>query len=213
MKIFAIELSSRHGSIALIEDGRITAEKSWIETFKNRQQLFDSMADLGVVWDSVDVFAVGRGPGAFSGMRIGFSVINSLAAPGGKPVYALNSGAALAAQIGAEHLAVVGDARRNKVWAGVFNGSDIEKDFELMERDELARFVPEGSLVVSPDHDRLEDLLADFNVQENAHPVFPTAGALGQLVYQRLENGIKSEPFEPLYMHPPVFIKPRFPAG
>jgi hypothetical protein len=32
------------------------------------------------------------------------------------------------------------------------------------------------------------------------------------LVHQRLENGVASEPLEPLYMHPPVFIEPRFPA-
>jgi len=212
VKIFAIELSSKQGSIALVEDGKIVAEKTWIETFKNRQQLFDSMDELDVDWDSIDVFAAGRGPGAFSGMRIGFSVINSLAAPGGKSVYVLNSGAALAAQIGAERVAVVGDARRNKVWAGIFSGSELEKEFKLMEYDELAAFIPEGTLVVSPDHERLEELLADFQIQENAEPVFPTAGKLGELVFQRLESDIESEPFEPLYMHPPVFIAPRFPA-
>ncbi|MCK4563738.1 MAG: tRNA (adenosine(37)-N6)-threonylcarbamoyltransferase complex dimerization subunit type 1 TsaB [Verrucomicrobia bacterium] len=212
MKIFAIELSSKHGSIALVEDGKIAAEKSWIENFKNRQQLFNAMMELGMDWACVDVFAVGRGPGAFSGMRIGFSVVNSLAAPGGRPAYALNSGAALAAQTGVERIAVVGDARRNKVWAGVFNGNDLEKEFQLLERDELAGFVPENTLVVSPDHDRLEDLLSNFHIMEEAAPVFPTAGLLGQLVFQRLENGLESEPFEPLYMHPPVFIEPRFPS-
>lgn len=212
MKIFAIELSSKHGSIALVEDGAVVAEKSWVENFKNRQQLFDAMAEIGVDWNSVDLFAVGRGPGAFSGMRIGFSVINSLAAPGGKPVYALNSGAALAAQIGAERTVVVGDARRNKVWAGLFSDGELEKEFQLLERDELAAFVPANALVVSPDHDRLEELLENFRSMERAEPVFPTAGKLGQLVFQRLENGHESEPFEPLYMHPPVFIAPRFPA-
>jgi tRNA threonylcarbamoyladenosine biosynthesis protein TsaB len=212
MKIFAIELSSKQGSIALVEDGGIVAEKSWIENFKNRQQLFDAMAELSVDWESVDVFAAGRGPGAFSGMRIGFSVINSLAAPAGKPVYALNSGAALAAQIGVECVTVVGDARRNKVWAGVFAGSELEKEFKLMERDELAAFVPANTLVVSPDHDRLEELLADYQTLKSNEAVFPTAGKLGELVFQRLKKGIESEPFEPLYMHPPVFIAPRFPA-
>ncbi len=213
MKIFSIELSSKQGSIALIEDGAITAEKNWTENFKNRQQLFDAMDGLGVDWNTVDLFVAGRGPGAFSGMRISFSVINSLAAPGGKPVYALNSGAALAAQIDAERLAIVGDARRNKVWAGLFHGTTLEKEFQLMERDELAAFVPEDTLVVSPDHDRLEELLSDFKIMDAAEPVFPAAGALGQLVFQRCENGLESEPFEPLYMHPPVFVKPRFPAG
>lgn len=212
MKIFAIELSSRFGSVALIENGNIVLEKSWEENFKNRQQLFDSIEELGVDWDTVDCFAVGRGPGAFSGMRIGFTVVNALAAPGGKPVYALNSGAALAAQIGVERIAVVGDARRNKVWAGVFCSTELEKEFQLMELAELKEFIPEGTLVVSPDHDRLVDLLADFQTVETTESVFPTAGMLGKLVAQRLENGIASEPFEPLYMHPPVFIKPRFPA-
>jgi len=212
MRIFAIELSSRFGSLALVEDGAVVVEKNWEENFKNRQQLFDAMAATETDWNSIDYFAAGRGPGAFSGMRIAFSVVNSLAAPGGKPVYALNSGAALAAQCGAERTAVVGDARRNKVWAGLFSGSELEKGFQLLERDELAGFVPPEALVVSPDHDRLEELLADFRTLPAAEPVFPTAGKLGQLVSQRLEKGIESGPFEPLYMHPPVFIAPRFPA-
>jgi tRNA threonylcarbamoyl adenosine modification protein YeaZ len=212
VRIFAIELSSRFGSLALVEEGTVVAEESWEENFKNRQQLFDAMAAMEIDWNSVDCFAVGRGPGAFSGMRISFSVANSLAAPGGKPVYALNSGAALAAQIGATRTVVVGDARRNKVWAGVFSGSELESEFQLMERDELKGFVPPDALVVSPDHDRLDELLAGFRIMESAGPVFPSAGKLGQLVFQRLEKEVESEPFEPLYMHPPVFIAPRFPA-
>ncbi len=200
------------GSIALVEDGKVVDEKRWEEDFKNRQQLFDAMASMTIDWDGIDVFAAGRGPGAFSGMRIGFSVINSLAAPAGKPVYALNSGASIAAQSGADHTAVVGDARRSKVWAGVFAGTELDKEFELLEIDELQRFIPAGALVASPDYDRLADLLKDFETPVKAEPVFPSAGTLGQLVHDRLEKGIPSEPFEPLYMHPPVFIAPRFPA-
>lgn len=213
MKIFAIELSSRFGSMALVEDGVVVAEERWEENFKNRQQLFDAMGVLETDWGSIDCFAAGRGPGAFSGLRISFSVVNALAAPGGKPVYALNSGAALAEQRGATRTVVVGDARRNKVWAGIFSGSELEKEFQLLDRDELHDFVPLDALVVSPDHDRLEDLLAGFKILDPAQPVFPTAGALGRLVGRRLEQNIASEPFEPLYMHPPVFIEPRFPAA
>ena len=121
-------------------------------------------------------------------------------------------GPALAAQVGAARTAVVGDARRGKVWAGLFAGSEPDGEFQLMETAELAGFVPADALVVSPDHDRLEELLADFRILPATEPVFPTAGKLGQLVSRRLEKGIESEPFEPLYMHPPVFIAPRFSA-
>ena len=156
MRIFAVELSSRFGSIALVENGAVVAEKTWGETFKNRQQLFDAMSALHMDWQTVDAFAVGRGPGAFSGMRIAFSVANSLAAQDRQPVYALSSGAAVAARCGAEYTAVVGDARRSQIWAGVFKGVELEKDFELMALAELQDFIPEGVLVASPDHDRLE---------------------------------------------------------
>ncbi len=212
MKIFVVELSSRRGSIAVVDNGALAAEQSWEENFKNRQQLFDAIASMDVDWETVDQFAVGRGPGAFSGMRIGFSVVNALAAPAGRPVYALNSGAALAARFGAECTAVVGDARRGQVWAGLYRGSVLEKEFELMELEDLKNFVPEGALVVSPDHDRLEALLSVFNILDDPAPVSPTAGELGLLVSRRLEAGIASESLEPLYMHPPVFIAPRFPA-
>jgi tRNA threonylcarbamoyl adenosine modification protein YeaZ len=212
MRVFALELSSRFGSIALVEDGVLIAEKSWEESFKNRQQLFDALSEMRMDWMSIDVFSVGRGPGAFSGMRIAFSVANSLAAPAGKPVYALNSGAAVAARCKAERTVVVGDARRSQVWAGVFKGVELERDFELMDRDALSAFVPEEALVASPDHERLKELLAPFNTPESPETAYPTAGWLGLLVHRRLENGVDSEPLEPLYMHPPVFIEPRFPA-
>jgi tRNA threonylcarbamoyl adenosine modification protein YeaZ len=167
---------------------------------------------MRIEWPAVDVFAVGRGPGAFSGMRIAFSVANSLAAPAGKPVYALNSGAAVSARCKAERTAVVGDARRNQVWAGVFKGAELEKEFKLMALEELQEFIPEGALVASPDHDRLEELLSPFKMPETPGDVFPTAGVLGVLVHQRLVSGVASEPLQPLYMHPPVFIEPRFPV-
>ena len=212
MRIFAIDLSSRLGSMALVDQGEVISEKSWEEDFRNRRQLFDAMEAMHMDWDAIDCFAAGRGPGAFSGMRISFSVVNALAAPARKTVYALNSGAAIAAQAGAARCAVVGDARRSKVWAGLFSGSELEEDFQLLEYDELAGFVPPGTPVFSPDHDRLEDLLAGFHIPDDGKPVFPSAGPLGQLVYQRIQAGRESEPLEPLYMHPPVFVAPRFPA-
>lgn len=210
MKLLAIELSSRLGSLALIDDGDVAAEKSWEEDFRNRRQLFDALRAMQVDWDQIDGFVAGRGPGAFSGMRIAFSVANALAAAGKKPVHALNSAAALAAAGGAEQTVVAGDARRGKVWAGAFCGTELRGDFRLMAYDELADFVPEGAQVVSPDADRLAELLAARPLALQEVPRFPTAGVLGQLVHDRILRGAEPEPLEPLYLHPPVFVEPRY---
>ena len=210
MKIFSIELSSSRGSIALLEEGEILFEKSWVEDFKNRQQLFDALAEQKLPWEKIDLFAVGRGPGAFSGLRIAFSVANALAAPSKKPLYALNSGASLATQLNAPRVAVVGDARRKKVWAGLFAGTSLEKEFRLLDVDELASFIPSNTLVVSPDYDRLKEVLRGFHLPKNPETFFPTAGKLAEQVFSRLQRGLESEHLEPLYMHPPVFVEPRF---
>ncbi|MBN2683702.1 MAG: tRNA (adenosine(37)-N6)-threonylcarbamoyltransferase complex dimerization subunit type 1 TsaB [Pontiellaceae bacterium] len=212
MKIFSIEMSSRFGSIARVEDGHVTAEQHWEENFKNRRQLFDAVEAMAIDWDSIDLFAVGRGPGAFSGMRIVFSVVNTLAQVDKKPVYALNSGAVLAKRFGAEQTVVVGDARRKQVWAGLFRGAQLEREFELLELDQLAGYIPSGALVVSPDYDRLEEMLSGFDKPDAPESVFPSAGELGVLIAERVSANQASEPLEPLYMHPPVFIEPRFPA-
>ena len=78
----------------------------------------------------------------------------------------------------------------------------------------IAHTTPNFSLLEAETGKRfsLEELLADHQILKSNEAVFPTAGKLGELVFQRLKKGIESEPFEPLYMHPPVFIAPRFPA-
>ena len=212
MRIFAVELSSRFGSVALVDGETVLSERRWKETFKSRQQLFDAIEDMAIDWDAVDHFVAGRGPGAFSGMRIAFSVVNALALAGNKPVSALNSGAALAYHFGAPSTVVVGDARRNQLWAGCFSGTELESGFQLMSPESFREFVPSDALVLSSEYDRLESLLADFKTVEPASSVFPSAADLGVLAHRRLEQGAEPELFEPLYMHPPVFIEPRFPA-
>jgi len=210
MKIFALELSSGKGSVALIDGDEVIQQEEWIEDFRNREQLFNAIQTLALDWSTIDLFAVGRGPGTFSGMRISFSVMNALAAPEKKPVYALNSGAALAQQFGLDRLAVIGDARRDKVWVGVFEGVQLKTPFKLLLREELSDYLSPTIPVVSSDYERLTDPLfktLHWAIKKNS---FPEASALGKCVRDRLERGEKSEPFEPLYMHPPVFVKPRF---
>jgi tRNA threonylcarbamoyl adenosine modification protein YeaZ len=212
MKVFAIELSSRQGSVALIDNGEVVAEHCWEEDFRNRRKLFDALHEMEIDWDCIDIFGVGRGPGAFSGMRISFSVANALAAPLGKPVLALNSAAAIAAQSGARLVSVVGDARRNRVWVGVFRDQCLVRGFELIEPSALGEFIPQDSVVASPDYSRLRELLAPYAAPQGGAEQFPQAGVLGRLIAQRVAEKAAPEPAEPLYMHPPVFIAPRFPA-
>lgn len=211
MIILGIELSSRQGSVALLKDGELLAEKTWLGERVRHNILFQTLEALlneaGVSYSDISLYAVGRGPGSFSGMRMSFAVAQALALPNKTEVRAVSSGAALALAAmreGAKQVTIIGDARRGQLWYGLFQCSEngapkMSDDWKLVPYEELV--LPAGTLVVSPEADRLTQY---FPMAGN--PLFPLASDVARLASSQTE----SEPLEPLYMHPPVFIEPKY---
>ena len=140
MRIVAVDMSASKGSVALVDQGSVRASFSWEEKRENRQQLFDALKALAVEWSSVDQFVVGRGPGAFSGMRIAFSVVNALAAPDKTPVVAHNSGAALV------------HARGLHPFADGLPSSGVFDVLNICARQQPFQFRKDGSLLLQALH-------------------------------------------------------------
>jgi tRNA threonylcarbamoyladenosine biosynthesis protein TsaB len=83
------------------------------------------LAEAGLARRDLDALAVGRGPGAFTGVRLAVSAAQGIALALGIPVVPVSSLAALAMQApddGNDVLAVI-DARMGEVYAGVFRRS------------------------------------------------------------------------------------------
>lgn len=225
MKILALELSSRQRSIAWLDDERPPVEISWEQpSARNqpREALFDRVTDLlresGGAMDQVDLFAVGRGPGAYSGMRAAIAAAQGLALPDSRSVYAVSSGAALAFDVASETdgpVAVIGDARRDTLWVGVFERAAEEikqtQDWQLASADDIAGLVPEEAVIVSPDWERLKEKIASFPLRTGRWMEgdrYPSATAVGRLAGIRRAKNRPSEPLTPLYLHPAVFVPP-----
>jgi tRNA threonylcarbamoyladenosine biosynthesis protein TsaB len=212
MIVLGIELSSRQGSVALLEGSTVLAEKTWIGERVRHNTLFQTLetvlSEAEVSYSDISLYAVGRGPGSFSGMRMSFAVAQALALPGKTEVRAVSSGAALALaaarETGVKQIAVVGDARCGQVWYGLFQCLEnrtvvLSNDWTLVPYGEVS--VPEGALVIGPEAERLTPYFPNIG-----KPVFPHAKDVAALA---LNQGVQ-EPLEPLYMHPPVFIEPKF---
>lgn len=210
MRLVSLEMSTCMGSIALIENGNIQVEYDWKERLEDRQQLFDALKKLELDWDTIDGFIVGRGPGSFSGLRISFSMVSALAAPGNQKIFAHNSCVSLASKFSSPSTMVVGDARRGQLWVGLFNEVSLVKDFELIQYNQLPEIIDEKTIIISPDQDRLTKLLNPYQSNDLQKPFYPTAGLLGEIVYKKIRQGNDLEKTEPLYMHPPVFIEPKY---
>ena len=210
MKILALELSTKFGSIALLENGLIKKEINWIEQFNDRRQPFEALDEFKTDWSSIDVYVVGRGPGSFSGLRVAFSVVNALALPNQNKVIAHNSAETIASKFESSDVLVVGDARRKQLWIGRFKKSKLIEEFKLIEYHELESFIDEKTIVVSSDYDRLSFLLDSHLKTDFRKCFYPSAEDLAKIVYKKIVNNDKLEEFEPLYLHPPVFIEPKF---
>ena len=210
MKILALELSTKFGSIALLEDGLIKKEINWIEQFNDRRQPFEALDKFKTDWSSIDVYVVGRGPGSFSGLRVAFSVVNALALPNQNKVIAHNSAETIASKFESSDVLVVGDARRKQLWIGKFKKSKLIEEFKLIEYHELESFIDEKTIVVSSDYDRLSFLLDSHLKTDFRKCFYPSAEDLAKIVYKKIVNNDKLEEFEPLYLHPPVFVEPKF---
>jgi tRNA threonylcarbamoyladenosine biosynthesis protein TsaB len=75
------------------------------------------MTRAGLDWPELDAIAVGVGPGAFTGLRIGVTTARALAHATGLPLRHVSSLAALAAGIDADERLAVIDAKRGEVFA------------------------------------------------------------------------------------------------
>lgn len=220
MLILAIDQSTSRCSLALARDDRVLGMETWEESASRNQLLFSLLPGLlrrySVDLPIVDVFAVGLGPGAFSGLRISLSAARAMALPGGKTITGIPSVEALAMDLlgGAEasrRVVVVGDARRDSLWLAGYTLHDglpgLTEPLGLTRWDDLPARIGEDVTVVSPDWDRIGPRLAEClrgRVSLVEVRRVPSADTLARLAAARQRNGTVSERLAPIYLHPPV---------
>ena len=224
MLTLAIDLSSTLGSAAIVRDGHCLTEQSWDATGRRSHALFDAvdamLARTDVALPRVDRFVVGLGPGNYAGLRTSLAAARGFAQPHATPVWGVPSATATARAAvpgpAITSIAVVGDARRERVWLGEYapNFDQHAGAFALVPLADLPQRLPAGTLVVSADWDRLAEPLSALSmphVELLREPLPPCAALLDALIDScGIAARLPDEFLEPVYLHPPVFIEPRF---
>ncbi len=124
-RILAIDTSSATCSVALLAD-RQTAEIAYSGSRTHSRHLMEMIDHAlrlgGVRAADLDGIAVARGPGTFTGLRIGISAAKGLALACGKPLLGISCLEALAVQAerGRPLLCAMIDARRGEVYHACF---------------------------------------------------------------------------------------------
>ncbi|HEX6084119.1 MAG TPA: tRNA (adenosine(37)-N6)-threonylcarbamoyltransferase complex dimerization subunit type 1 TsaB [Thermoanaerobaculia bacterium] len=144
-------------SVALLRDdelvGAVTLEGKGSRNEKLLPSIDWLLSESGTGRHAIDLFAVTRGPGSFTGVRIGLATMQGLALALGKPVCAMSTHEAIAfAEPG--RVAVADDAGRGELYVSVF------EDGEEVLAPHLASSVDEPRVI------RIAELLRSRNVAE-----------------------------------------------
>lgn len=207
MIVLALELSTVRASVALCDGDRVLAEDAWTEDQARHQHVFESVPALlrqaSLDWKDIDLYAAGRGPGAFSGIRIALMAAQMFALPLKRPVVAVSSGAALAAAFADGPTLVCGDARRGTFWYGLFGAGEFT-GWRYTKPEDWPAVVPAGARIVTSQWERLAALrtqpVAGTWIEGDRSPAATLVARLA--VAAHLAG--RTEPAEPIYLHPPV---------
>jgi tRNA threonylcarbamoyl adenosine modification protein YeaZ len=125
MLILAVDTSLPLLSVALLRDETLLGALALEGKGSRNEKLLPSidwlLTESGTLRESIDLFAVTRGPGSFTGVRIGLATIQGLALVLGKPVCAMSTHEAIASEF-LQHVVIVDDAGRGEFYISEFAG-------------------------------------------------------------------------------------------
>lgn len=209
MKILALDTSTSHMSIAVLDGEKVLA--SYHEQVdRNHSSMLIPMIDKTLKKAKTNLkdiggFAVGVGPGSFTGLRIGVVTVKGLAYSSHKPIVAVPTFDAVAENvIGFDGvICPVLDARKNKVYAAFYRpvkgGMKRISEYLLLTVDELMKktknydkifFIGDGVKLVG-------------RSENEAFAWYPRAEVIGKLALESFKKKkfVTPEKLEPMYMY------------
>jgi len=185
-RILLIETSTALCSTALAENGVITSyrESSAPTAHASLTAVFsqEMLAERGITLDGCNAICVSKGPGSYTGLRVGVSTAKGLCFGSGKPLLAVGTLDTLVAQAAAELLTVnpdltgnlrfiipMIDARRMEVYSAVFSpdGTQItETTPVIVDENSFAEYLEQGPVLFIGDG---AGKCADVIKHPNAH--------------------------------------------
>lgn len=173
MKVLAIDTSTMISSVGLLDDGHSLGEYS-LNQVKTHSELLMPMTEtllknLNLGLKDIDLFAVAKGPGSFTGLRIGMSAIKTVAQVLDKKIVGVSTLEALAYGVLSDRLIMpIIDARGKRLFAGIYKWDKDRlvnvKEDGLFKMTDVVDFLKESEdsfVLVGDAIDLIKDQLED----------------------------------------------------
>lgn len=216
MKILAIETSTKNLGIAIANEYSIIAEYKGDRDLKHSQDLIPNIDPLlkkiGANLKDIDCFAISIGPGSFTGLRVGVSILKGLNLVTDIPIVSvptLDVIAHNAVNIPTQ-ICVIVDAKKNNLYSSLYkveDGGIIRLwDYLLISVDELVKKI-EGETLFLGDGIPLYGSLIQERLKgarlANKEYWFPDAKIVARLGIKKFKKRELEDPdtLIPMYMY------------
>ena len=219
--ILSIETATTNCSVALSENGKTIALKEdsrngYSHAEKLHVFIDDVLKDAKIEKQDLDAIAISKGPGSYTGLRIGVSAAKGLSFALDKPLISVPTLDALAHQVACEEGVIVAmlDARRMEVYSAIFdsNYNQIRKtEAQILEENTFADYLEKGNVYfIGSGVEKTKELITHSNAifVENK---LPSANEMSVLAYNKYKISDTEDVayFEPYYLKDFVALKPK----
>lgn len=209
--ILNIETATKNCSVSLAKDGQTIALKELAtENFSHAEKLHvfidEVLSQAKVTLQDLSAVAVSKGPGSYTGLRIGVSSVKGLCYALNIPMIAIDTLESLAHQINVESGIIIPmiDARRMEVYSAFFNSkweeiretqAEVIDENSYTEISEVIHLVGDGAL-------KLKEILTDEKFIFHDNVVFPSANEMSKLSFEKYKKSdfVDVAYFEPFYL-------------
>ena len=220
MIVLSIDSSSKVATVALLNDDTLLGE--YVINDKREHSVLlmpmieNLLKDCELTINDIDGFVVSKGPGSFTGLRIGMATIKGLSFGANKPYISLSSLDGLAYSLSYFNgiICPIMDALRENVYTALYKNEDGEfkniMEPTPMELPDLLEMLKEKKEEVIFTGDGLlkhkEYIKVNFPNAKFAsnHVSLTRASSIGELGLNLLKQGIKDDPNSaPVYLKKP----------
>jgi tRNA threonylcarbamoyl adenosine modification protein YeaZ len=219
MIVLSVDSATESASCAILDNEKLLGEMS----LNNKKQhsvvlmpLVDSLLkNLQLTIKDIDGFVISKGPGSFTGLRIGMSMVKGLSQGSNKPFVSVSSLDALAYNMAYTEgiICPILDALRDNIYTALYsfeNGILVKNtDYMALHIDELIELLKDENKAVT----FIGDAVDKFRVklQESLQKVsfapkhlnLARAASLGELGQKLLEDGV----YDDLYTSAPIYLR------
>jgi tRNA threonylcarbamoyladenosine biosynthesis protein TsaB len=141
MRVLAVDTSSERGSVCITDGGDIVGEIRLASSIQYSERLFRSieflLQHLPFQLSDIDTFAAARGPGSFTGLRVGLAAMDAFVAAHNARGVGISTLEALAWKTGIRDfpLAAMIDARRGDIYGAVYRRLTIHGSHDRLVED------------------------------------------------------------------------------